>query len=232
MKENKIRILIITDSLGCPREETHVENTWPDMILQKWSNGNVVIYTQCSRGLSAGGIDYDRAHWLMPDIIICQIGVVDCTRRIMTRTELAIISRIPGINKIVRSICSKHMYKLTHLRNKHYTSEKVFRQKMQSIINYNQCEVYFIEIAPASEYMKKKVYHFEDDVCRYNNVFKKLDYINGGGVIEAYKNEKDVEKLFLSDGHHLTSYGTNLVYRSVDRVIKNFVDKTDYKSSE
>lgn len=31
-------VLLITDSLGCPREEIAVYNTWIDRILSKWSS--------------------------------------------------------------------------------------------------------------------------------------------------------------------------------------------------
>lgn len=33
------RVLILTDSLGCPRNETTVEHTWTDKIL-RWNQEN------------------------------------------------------------------------------------------------------------------------------------------------------------------------------------------------
>ena len=223
MDKKCLRAMIITDSLGCPRAETSVADTWTDKILQKWCDGKIVFYTQCYRGLSALDVDYDHVHWLTPDIIICQIGVVDCSRRVLTRTELRILSKIPIINKIVHRICSKYTYNLTKIRNRHYQSEKQFKEKMQSIIDDNKSEVYFIEIAPASNYMKHKLYNFEADIIRYNDILNNLDYKNGGGVIQAYRDADNIENLFLSDGHHLTQYGTELVYNSVNKIIEDFV---------
>ena len=39
-----MRVLLITDSLGCPREEIGVKDTWTDRILTKWSSKNVHFY--------------------------------------------------------------------------------------------------------------------------------------------------------------------------------------------
>ena len=176
---NKPRAIILTDSLGCPRPETNVKDTWTDKVLQKWS-GDIVFYTKCVRGLSAANIDTEEISLLRPDVIICQIGVVDCSRRALSLMELKILSRIPGINKVVHSFCSKHTYWMTKVRNKHYQTESQFREKLQNIIDESGAEVYFIKIAPAGGYMKSKVFNFENDVRTYNNVLETLAFGMGG----------------------------------------------------
>ena len=112
-----MRIVIITDSLGCPREEINVNDTWTDKILKQWSGyQSNSFYTVCSRGLSSKDVSLEYIALLKPDLIICQIGIVDACRRALSRTEQAIISRIPGLGNIVKGFCSKHHLQITKMR--------------------------------------------------------------------------------------------------------------------
>ena len=76
-----MRILLITDSLGCPREEIAVYDTWTDRILSKWSSGKIHFYTLCKHGLAADDIDINYVKEISPDLIIMQIGIVDACPR-------------------------------------------------------------------------------------------------------------------------------------------------------
>lgn len=38
------RLLIVTDSLGCPRQETVVDNTWTDKIIKEFKRSKLFFY--------------------------------------------------------------------------------------------------------------------------------------------------------------------------------------------
>ncbi|SFB05580.1 hypothetical protein [Selenomonas ruminantium] len=95
-----MRVLLITDSLGCPRHEIDVKYTWTNKILSKYSN-KVEVYTYCYPGLSADDININYVKFLKPDLIVLQVGVADACRRALSRNELFVIRHIPIIKRLV-----------------------------------------------------------------------------------------------------------------------------------
>lgn len=212
-----MRVLLLTDSLGCPRKETKVEDTWTDRIIKNWSREDVIFYTYCVHGLSASKIDLEYLDELSPDIIILQIGIVDACRRALINFEQEIVSKIPVLRTFVHFFCSKFHYQLTVVRNIHDCSVIKFYKVLCKIVNQAKGKVYFIKIAPAGEGLIKRVYHVVEDIKRYNNVTIK---VKGLIKVDPYKSVNP-ELYLLQDGHHLNSLGNELLYRCVDSILKN-----------
>lgn len=209
-----MRVLILTDSLGCPRKETHVSETWTDRIIKKWSK-DFIIYTYCVHGLSASKINLEYIKEISPDIIIMQIGIVDACRRALRSYEEELISRIPGVRTLIRKICSKFHYQFTVIRNIHDCSIKKFNSILNSICENTEGRKYFIRIAPAGHGLVKKVYNVKKDVATYNFVSQN---IKGLEILDPY-GRKNPESYLLPDGHHLNSLGNEMVYKSVDKIL-------------
>lgn len=76
----KKRILIVTDSLGCPREQIPSDVTWTERIISKYGS-DVLIYTYCVYGLRCVDIPFGYIQFLKPNIIIFQFGICDACRR-------------------------------------------------------------------------------------------------------------------------------------------------------
>ena len=85
---NKKRVLVISDSLGLPRENPdgiiYYENSWPYLLKEKFD----VIH------LGIGGASIDQLvsqagyyRFANPDFVILQSGIVDCAPRTMTKKE-------------------------------------------------------------------------------------------------------------------------------------------------
>ena len=81
-----MRILIITDSLGLPREEVKYKNVWTDMLLNKCLAENILYYTILKRALTIKELHEIKSNMgigcLHPDLIIFQFGIVDAVRRV------------------------------------------------------------------------------------------------------------------------------------------------------
>lgn len=141
-----MRVLLITDSLGCPREEIGVKDTWTDRILTKWSSKNVHFYTYCKHGLVSKDIDINYVKEIEPDLIIIQVGIVDACRRALSRRELAIISHIPIVRRIVNIFCNKYHYMITRVRNVHYCTVDKFEESIRNIYNASSADFVFLSI--------------------------------------------------------------------------------------
>lgn len=218
-----MRILLLTDSLGCPREETDVSDTWVDKILCKWSGKGVTFYTYCVHGLSASRIDVEYLREIQPDIIIMQIGIVDACRRALGKYEFEIVSRIPLVGNVVKKFCGKYHYLLSAVRNVHYCSRKKFYKAVNQICEESIGKVFFLKIALPGSDLVKKTYNVEKDVCAYNSIAGTIPKLK---VVDPY-GSRNPNAFLLSDGHHLNPLGNELLYKTVDDIISLEVGKSN-----
>ena len=210
-----------TDSLGCPREEIGVVDTWTDRIISKWSGNNIYFYTYCKHGLASKDIDINYVKEIEPDLIIMQVGIVDACRRSLSRLELSIISRIPIVRRLVRIISNRFHYTITRIRNVHYCSIYEFKNSITKIKNETSSKMVFICIAPAGSSLVKKVYDVQNDIDRYNAVIKEISDVV---FINPYTGNTD-DYIIATDGHHLNLRGEEMVFRAVDEVIKRILEE-------
>ena len=221
MAEKK-RVILLTDSLGCPRKETSVEITWTDRVLRSFSG--CYFYSCCIHGLYAKMVPIEYIHELQPDLIIIQMGVVDACRRAMPDILEKIVRHIPLLSNLVRYVCRKFHFGITRLFNIHYTSVENFYSLFVNVLEHSETDICFITIAPASFVMKSKVYNFEQDVKEYNKVFLKLQNKYGKRIhiINPYENS-DPDELFIGDGHHLNEKAHDIVFSSVSNYLSSFL---------
>lgn len=218
-----MRILLLTDSLGCPRDEILVERTWTDRIIRKWGD-RATIYTLCRHGLTTASIDKNWINEIKPDYIVTQVGIVDACRRALGRKGLYVFQRIPIVGKLVNSFCSKHHYSITKHRNVHYASSKQFYDFFNDISKIEKVKIMYIDIAPPGNTMKKKVYNVENDIELYN---KKVRSIKNLYSINPYEIVERIDDILLQDGHHLNETGQDMVFDSVDRELVSMIGGTN-----
>lgn len=216
------RILIITDSLGCPRKENEVENTWVDKVLKYCCGKKFIVYTYCYYGLYFKKIPLEYVREINPDILFIQVGVVDACRRVMSRPFEQIVSRIPIVSRIVHAFAQKFHYQITKLRNVHYSSTEEVRNACKELVKRTKGDLYFIKIAPSSSVMENKAYNFSRDVAQYNETICSVveESENRIRILNPYK-DVSAEDIFLYDGHHLNEKGSNLVYACVKDILEN-----------
>lgn len=221
------RILILTDSLGCPRPEIKVRQTWTDKLLSAYCGTDIVFYTYCIRGLASNDIPFTYIEDLCPDIIICQVGIVDACRRAMSLREQRIISKIPLFRRCVRIITKKYHYQLTKARNIHYVKVNDYVRNMKRVEAYCQRAI-FIGIIGPGEFLVRRTWNVERDVKEYNDALRDAIDNSRSDMLTAFSDEllnEDVNKYLLAeDGHHLNPDGNMqlflLVKRKLDNVLK------------
>lgn len=196
------RLLIITDSLGLPRdkpEETFYENTYPFLL----SNHYQVF--QCSIGGATIKELVDQAHYYKqykPDIVILQSGIVDCSPRAYTKNEewfWGLCSCTKAIRKLLSMTITTR--RLRRIRKRVWTKESKYKEECNRYIALfpdSQCYVLSIIASPASETVNPGMF---SNVGKYNRLLKNL-------FKEKYINLEEMPVSgIMSDYHHLNSEG-------------------------
>jgi hypothetical protein len=225
----KKRLNIITDSLGMPREVTTPAQTWTELISEKYK-GNFIIKQFLRRNLSIEDIvSYlpDYVTYWTPDILIIQIGIVDCCRRAMSKKMRDILDlmsrlRLSRIANIVHKHCRRKHYAITKKKNIHYCDPKQFYDCICKIVTEarreKNCIIAMIAIAAPCYELVEKTYGSIQDAQIYNAVLEQAAKDMHFTVINPYENE-EAENIVLVDGHHLTERGHELVEEAVDNFL-------------
>lgn len=219
----KERMYILTDSLGCPREEISVEKTWTEGIIQKWSDC-YAIYTQCVRGQSLRNVVSQFVLDYKPSVIVTQMGIVDAARRVLRPLEQQLISVIfRGHTETIRNYISKRHYKLTKRRNYRYCQLVVYERFYKELLENSNAKIVIIPIAPAGNYIKKQTYNIEADIKDFNEYFARLQSNNPNRVflVNAYKKMSNINDFVLEDGHHLNEEGNRILFDECNKIIES-----------
>jgi len=92
-----MKIMCIGDSMGLPREHVKYEETWVSRIKNEFSKVDFLI--NCQRSQTTNVLkSIDCLEYYNPEIVIIQLGIVDCAPRILNRNTLfyKILSRLPN----------------------------------------------------------------------------------------------------------------------------------------
>ncbi len=212
------RILIITDSLGCPRQQVPPSETWTEKFMSKYKE-KVLVYTYCVYGLRSTDIPFNWIYNLKPDIIVCQFGICDACRRACPETLLKVFERFRKIGKLYQHFASKYHFYLTKIWNMHYTDIGTFEDLVKKLCLIHKTHIAFIPIAPPGDYLIRKTYGVVSDVKEYNHIFLKFSKRYNVSLLPVYDGVKADDIVISEDGHHLNEKGNESVYNAVSKYI-------------
>lgn len=221
-----MRIIIVTDSLGMPRKNVPVECTWVSLFIQKYSAQHE-IFTFLARGATTDSVltmNNDLFYLYRPDLIIVQVGIVDCVRRALPLWFLRIISRIPLFSTLANKIARKFHYELTKIHQSSYVNLIKFKANMiQMVKECGERSIHFvlIRIADPGEFLEQKIFDVQKDIRQYNEVLQFVVNQFGGCYIDPYYNHFASDYILPEDGHHLNILGQKLVFESVSQIIES-----------
>jgi len=216
------KVLIITDSLGAPRAEPELlkyEDTYTYKIKRFFKEKDVDVYIIAKSGLTSNEIVAFLDYYLSlydPDLLLMHFGIVDCAPRAFTLNEIK-VANIFRFGFLLKWAGNRYHYFLTKLRKIKRVDVMHFKKNLNHInelcIN-NEVKLVCIPIlAPTSEYIKTS-YDINKSINEYNDILKQ----NSNMVdIDYYKIELD--KIFMSDKHHLNAYGCNFIYNETMKLI-------------
>lgn len=212
------KILFITDSLGLPTlnpEPVLAEESWPYLLtseLLSIPDNSFSFYYHCLHGLTTDAV-VDHLQGVLgayaPDMVIIQVGIVDCYPRALKKNELALLSRLPLVNKIIHRLIKKYYMRLVASRNIHYVDIEKFENNSYRILNYyKNIEIAVIPIAPPNDAFVRKNPKVLDSISKYNSVLRR---VYGQFYLDEMYNTKSISDLFLSDNYHLSVVGNRHV---------------------
>ncbi len=226
---SQIRVLIVTDSLGMPRPEIQPSKVWVNKFSKTHQNFQIHFFLE--RSITTTDI-VKRIPYILTkdtDVIIFQVGIVDCARRAAPRTLVAVTSRIPIVASITRRFLSLAHYPLTKAFEFKAVSRDLFVRNLHDIFkvsDHMNIKVGFIRIADAGDKLKKKIYQCQNDIDLYNKLLKEVIAVHVSATyIDPYYDKLANDYILLSDGHHLNEAGHQLVFNSVSDWIESFTCK-------
>jgi len=231
-----VNILFLTDSLGYPREEPGAargRDVWPykvsTMLNKSRVSNNLNLFYDARPGRDTLELVKNRDKHIkayQPDIIILQVGIVDCYSRALTKLEAMILSRLPLIGKLTKYIVKKYYKRIVKFRNISYVNKVDFRKNLEYFRDgFQNSKFVVIPIGPANfKYILSNPL-IKQRVGEYNQILKS---VFSDMYLEGVYHEANVEELFLSDNHHLSFNGhevvANKVYSALNDSCKGDLD--------
>ena len=237
---NKIKILCIGDSLTLPRtNDVQYEETWFYKIKNKFQSHD--FFPLFKRGITTdilvqwGGepsliSDYppgsDCLEHFKPNIVILQLGIVDCAPRLLKKgIETKLVRYLP---KTIADVYIKSVKKIRgRNQNNTYVSASKFEQNIMTYFNrcqkqsVKQCIV--IKIGTPSEEMVQKNPDIVKNVQKYNAIYDKVEKIfSFVKCIDPLNSLKTNDSIFI-DGYHPNSLGNKYVFEELESEIKKWL---------
>jgi acyl-CoA thioesterase I len=235
-KHLKKKILIIGDSLSLPGHSNNYEDTWVYKVKNYFKDFDFITHLQRSLTtnvlVSQGGggpDDFPRGsdvlEYYMPDIVIIQLGIVDCAPRLFNKDKLIvkIIDRLP---KLIKTIIYNTKLRITgRLVENSYVSLSFFKK---NLINYldrakqnKTRKIIFISICYPDERMRSKNPNIYDQVDLYNNVILNVSKLFDDILVINPLDSRIHNDVIYEDGYHPNSYGNEIVYSELKKSLKN-----------
>jgi lysophospholipase L1-like esterase len=200
----KLRIFVITDSLGLPRNEPEfvaLEHTWPQLFREELPG--VCVYQLSLGGATTDDVlpQLDFLNGQEPALVVVQAGIVDCAPRAFRKQEIALLLATRAGRALLNGIEARTFGFLRRLRNISYLSPRRFEQNVQRIRSRFSCPLVWVSIIGGPAY-DERVPGVTARIGEYNALIRRnlgeqfldLDRWLSAGHIMA-------------DGHHLNEHG-------------------------
>lgn len=197
------RILLLTDSLTLPRLKPELclhEETWPEILRAKGYHVHQVSIGGATSGDLARQCHYHKA--FNADVVIVQVGIVDCAPRFLTKFELSIFHKIPFFGRVGIQALNRPIIK--RIRKISYVNPELFFRNLQSIQrSFDPVDVYFLGIVRGSQAYEKAAPGIINNIKKYNEIIKaNFNYLSLESI--------DVSCI-MSDFHHLNPKGQKMI---------------------
>lgn len=229
---SKLKVLCVADSLGLPGHSKY-EDTWFALLKNNFPSIDFISVFQRATTTNVlltigGGSDNiprgaDCLEFYEPDIVILQLGIVDCAPRYISKNSkvLKIVNRLPAIGK-------KIFYKiLKSVRNRSVKHAEVSPEKFRANIEtyLKRCEtvgvkkVVVIKIVTPDERMAKKNPTIKLAVNLYNTIYDSfVDKFNFYVTIDPLNYDFIQEDIF-EDGYHPNQRGNLYVFNELKETL-------------
>jgi acyl-CoA thioesterase I len=216
-------IIIVGDSLGCPRpwEGVDLKATYAFQLAQQLGPGNFVANYSASDNSTVRSVKesflrtYVRAAGA--NYAIVHLGIVDCAPRLLSSFERAIgfvASRVAPFRPVFGAyvkLKARYRYQLTRMFPRTLVPKEQFashyRQLLRELIEHNPiAKVFLINIAYPGAILTERSYHILENIQAYNAVIAAFCAEFPGKIELVDLHAKTAERrewITPADGHHL-----------------------------
>lgn len=216
-----MRILFVGDSLGLPRPHNIMsynsddkemaiayDETYSSIIERELSqkynfNPYIEVINRSRRSFTIKDVSKEFADHLFffePNIIVMQVGIVDCWFR----------EKLDGKQMVNKEEYEKNLMRIIGLLEK--------RKHVKLII---------VGISPTSSKMNKRYPGINNEISLYNKILK--SHVNNKTIyyidLEKYINPENPYQYLLPDDHHLNKNGNKLLATLLKRLLIELIQK-------
>ena len=210
------QILIITDSLGFPRESpefVQYSETYIALLKAKFRT-----YDFIHIGRGGGTIvdlfkhtNYFHGGTIKPMLVLMQSGVVDCAPRALTEIEQYILARLPIVGPWIGAAVKRHVRPLRRWRNMTYTPLSTFEDYVNRFeVLYTN--IHWIGILPADAEYERSLNGMTDNINKYNNILRTRRFV---------ATDDFTSKHIMTDFHHLNKAGHEKLFERLAKVVES-----------
>jgi hypothetical protein len=208
-----MKILILTDSLGLPRFKPEVcsfENTWPVLLKNNERNIHQVSIGAATSHVLLRQVNYQKT--FKPDVVILQVGIVDCAPRFMSIKELDITGALGVFGKGIRFLFNRKSIK--KLRKISYINEANFKSNMLKMKHAFDCPIIALGILPASSEYENTLPGVTKKIIRYNAILEQNfeHFINSNEILHING--------IMTDHHHLNEKGNYYLFQKLEEILQ------------
>lgn len=235
-------ITVVADSLAMPRREEGgsvlFSQTWP-VQLQTMSLSHTVkpihiaMHAQRardSRSLNKSGTRSDALKFVDSELVVLQIGIVDCAPRIISEHEKRNLNRfyVPKAYRdriIENRKAHRHLESPEHALDKVYVKPEAFRKNVEQFRDYSRAcgnrKMLVIPILGDTKTLEKNHPGYKSNIVRYNDILSSLqdDFLN----LISMEDNLDNAEFYVRDAYHLSSLGHQKIAEAIfQEIYPNF----------
>lgn len=229
-KSSRKKVLCIGDSLGLPGHLNSYEDTWFYKLSEYFQEYHFIqnfrrqATTDVLVTLGGGikGVDKwpkggDCLEAYFPEIIIIQLGIVDCAPRLLNSIDTIFLRLMPSFSKQLYINLIKRFRKRNNLNV--LVSPIKFRHNFESYIGraleISVGMIILIKICTPGKEMVLKNPSIKENVSIYNGIIDDLEAKHAiVRVVDPLNSDKHGDTIF-EDGYHPNKIGHDLVFRSL-----------------
>jgi hypothetical protein len=175
------------------------------------------VFPICRRGLDSSKLipDPKNSEVLVykPELIVLQVGIVDCAPRVFREIETKILSIIPPLFKLVLWFVKKYRKEIVAKRRITNVNKDEFENNLKSLKQaFPNSQFVVVPIAPSVSEYENKSPGISHNIALYNEILKR---VFGKTCVLTCYDEISPESILQSDLHHINKQGHELIFNSL-----------------
>jgi lysophospholipase L1-like esterase len=203
-----------------PRDNMPFDKTWPFLLTQALNSFDVISRVQraLTTNMFFGGSPKDYLEYYQPNIVVLQVGIVDCAPRYLKNGGMAmkVIGVLPGfLSGFIWKVIKK--YKRRTVANADVSLDKFNTNIIKYIERAEKCgveKIIVVKIASPGSKMIEKNPGIGNQVQVYNAVYSALS--EKSKLIKLIDTLEGVgDDYFIEDGYHLSELGNKMLTTAI-----------------